>query len=113
MQPDDRIRIQHMLDSAWEVQAFVEDRTRDDLDNDRMLVLALVKAIEIIGEAASRISEETQEHYKTIPWMSIIGMRNRLVHAYYDIDLNILWATVWDDLPPLVAELEKILAAET
>jgi uncharacterized protein with HEPN domain len=111
MQQDDRIRIQHVLDSALDAQSFIDERIQDDLNQDRMLVLALVKAIEINGEAASRISEETCERYPAIPWMSIISTRNRLVHAYYDIDLNILWDTVWEELPPLVEDLQKILAA--
>ena len=74
-----------------------------------MLVFALVKAVEIVGEAASRITPETQEELDFIPWADVVGMRNRLVHAYYDINLEILWLTVRDDLPKLVAQLEPLL----
>ena len=71
------------------------------------LVLALVKEIEIIGEAASQISESTWHQWSVIPWADIIGMRNRLVHAYFDINLDILWQTIQHDLPPLIAELSQ------
>ncbi len=67
-----------------------------------MLVLALVKAIEIIGEAASQVSEETRAQLPGLPWADMIAMRHRLVHAYFDINLDILWQTVQQDLPPRV-----------
>jgi uncharacterized protein with HEPN domain len=98
-----------MLDAAREAALFIHDRTRDDLDQDRMLALSLVKLIEIIGEAASRVSEGGRSRYSQIPWANIIAMRNRLIHAYYDVDRNILWGTVIEDLPPLVRVLEDIL----
>jgi uncharacterized protein with HEPN domain len=109
MNNDDRIRLRHMLDAAQEAAAFARDEPRESLDTDRKLVLALVKGIEIIGEAASRVSEECQRKYPQIPWPQIIGMRNRLIHAYFDIDVETVWKTVKDDLPPLIAELEKII----
>jgi len=75
-------------------------------------VLALLKSIEIIGEAAVRVGNDTRAKYPALPWDDMIGMRNRLVHAYFDIDLSLLWTTVSDDLPVLIQELEKI-ARET
>jgi uncharacterized protein with HEPN domain len=98
-----------MLEAANEALGFAEGRTRKDLDDDRLLVLGLVKAIEIIGEAAYQISEETRSSLPDIPWQDIIGIRHRLVHAYFDINLNILWQTIQDDLPPLVDTLEITL----
>lgn len=77
-----------------------------------MLVLALVKSIEIIGEAASNVSLETRTKYQDISWADIIGMRHRLVHGYSEIDFDIIWLTVTDYLPPLIAALERILATE-
>jgi len=97
-----------MLDAAREAESFSQNKTRNSLDTDRKLVLALVKCIEIIGEAAAQISNQSREALPQIPWADIIGMRNRLIHAYFDINLDILWKTVVEDLPPLVAELEKI-----
>jgi uncharacterized protein with HEPN domain len=77
-----------------------------------MLVFSLVKAIEIIGEAAGQVSEIGRGNVPDIPWADIIGMRNRLVHAYYDINREILWQTVRRNLPPLVATLEHVLSGE-
>ncbi len=74
-----------------------------------MLVLSLVKEIEIIGEAAGKVTEETKNKYKTIPWLDMIDMRNHLIHLYFEVDLDILWDTVVSDLPPLIEALDKIV----
>jgi len=94
MRRDDVIRLRHMLDATEEALSFARGRSREDLRIDRQLVLALVKEVEIIGEAAYRISQETRESLQEIPWEDIIGMRHRLVHAYFDINLDILVAAV-------------------
>lgn len=107
--PDDTVRLRHMLDAAREAVSFAEGQSRSALDQNRMLVLSIVKAIEILGEAASRVSRDTQARHPQIPWANIIAMRNRLIHAYFDVDLDRVWDTVKDDLPPLVAALEPIL----
>ena len=98
-----------MLDAAREAVAFAEDRTRSGLDGDRILALALVKAIEIVGEAAATVSPQARDRYSIIPWEDIVGMRHRLVHAYFAIDMDRVWDTVIDDLPPLIEALESIL----
>ena len=109
MRKDDQVRLQHMLDAAREAMSFTQGHTRADLDQDRMLVLALVKEIEIIGEAANQVSVATREQVAAVPWADIVGMRHRLIHAYFDINLEILWQTVQHDLPPLMAALEHVL----
>jgi uncharacterized protein with HEPN domain len=109
---DDPVRLRHMLDAAREAISFAQNRTRSDLDNNRMLTLSLVKCVEIIGEAASRITTQRQNELPQIPWAQIIGMRNRLIHGYYDIKLDLVWDTITQDLPPLIAELEKIIVSE-
>ncbi len=108
----DLIRVHHMLDAATEALAFASDRTRAHLEDDRMLVLSLVKSIEIIGEAAARVSVTFRAAHPEIPWAVIVAMRNRLIHAYFDVDLDRVWDTIVDDLPPLVARLERLLAAK-
>lgn len=80
-----------MLDYVEEAVALIKGRKRDDLDNDRLLFLALLKLVEIIGEAASRVTESTRRTYPDIPWREIIGTRNRLVHGYDSVDKDILW----------------------
>jgi uncharacterized protein with HEPN domain len=113
MRRADQIRLRHMLDGATEALSFAEGKRREDLAEDRLLVLGLVKAIEIIGEAAYQVSADTRESLPQLPWEDIIGMRHRLVHAYFDINLDVLWRTVRDDLPSLVAPLEKALEEAT
>ncbi len=88
MQPEVGVRVGHMNKAAEDAMRLIADRTRADLDSDRMLLFALVRAVEIIGEAASKVSEETRSAHAEIPW-KVIGMRNRLVHAYFDIDADI------------------------
>ena len=112
MRKDDLIRIRHMVDAAKEAISFIKDRKRSDLDTNRMLVLSLVKSIEIMGEAASRVTKESRDSHPEVPWLNIIGMRNRLIHVYFDIDLDRVCDTITDDLPPVIATLEKIVQKE-
>jgi uncharacterized protein with HEPN domain len=98
-----------MLDHAREVVAFVAGKQREDLDRDRTLSLALVRLLEVIGEAAARIPAPEQIRYPQVPWAQIIGLRNRLIHGYDSVDLDVLWQIVQRDLPPLVAAIEAIV----
>ncbi|MBI5250818.1 MAG: DUF86 domain-containing protein [Desulfomonile tiedjei] len=113
MRKDDQIRLRHMLDSAREAVHFAKGKTRGDLDGDRLLALGLMKCVEIIGEAAANISNECRETLPAIPWKSILGMRNRLVHTYFEIDLDVVWYTTTVSLPPLVQIREGILAQKS
>ena len=98
-----------MRNAAIEAQGFIAGCNRQTLDSNKMLVFALVRAIEIIGEAAANVSLECRERHPQIPWANIIGMRNRLVHAYFDVDLDILWNTATTKLEPLIEQLEEII----
>jgi len=109
----DRVRLRHMLDATREARGFVLDRTRADLDRDRMLFRALVNCIEIVGEAASRVSDETRSRLPAIPWPQITGMRNRLIHAYFDISADVVWSTVTHDLALLEPHLMTALKTES
>jgi uncharacterized protein with HEPN domain len=100
-----------MLDAVREAQGFAASRSRSDLDRDRLLLLALVKEVEIIGEAASRVSAAARLEAADIPWQDIVAMRHRLIHGYFDIDLDIVWSTVTEDLRSLAVQLEKALAS--
>ena len=109
MSPDDLVRLRHMAEAADAALRFSKGRTRADLDADDMLRFALTRAIEIIGEAAGRVSAETRSQTPGIAWTVIVGMRNRLVHAYFDVDSDILWNTVAQSLPSLAGELKRIV----
>jgi uncharacterized protein with HEPN domain len=98
-----------MLAAAREARAFSHGKAEDDLARNRQLTLALLKCVEIIGEAAARVGEDTRARHPGLPWVDIIGMRNRLVHAYFDIDISLLWTTITDDLPALIRELERVV----
>ncbi|WP_295583351.1 HepT-like ribonuclease domain-containing protein [uncultured Lamprocystis sp.] len=108
MSPDDRWRISHMIEAAEDARAFVQGRQRADLDQDRMLSLALTRAVEIVGEAAAQVSAAGRAEMPGVPWQQVVGMRNRLVHAYFDINLDILWDTVELALPSLLAQLRGL-----
>ena len=107
--PKSAVRLRHMLDHAREAVSMVRGKTRADLDTDRQLNLALVRLLEIIGEAAGRISKEDQDRYSNIPWPEIVGLRNRLIHGYDEVDFDILWQIVTRDLSPLIKNLEKLV----
>lgn len=109
MSPEDATRIRHMIDAAEATQRFIAGRERDDLDNDQMLLFAILRAIEIIGEAASRVSEQARDESPSVPWSAIVAMRNRLIHAYFEVDAEIVWKTVTEEIPPLLAQLLAIV----
>jgi len=109
---DPRVALCQMRDHAREAMDLARGKTRKDLDEERVLNLALVRLLEIIGEAANRVPATDRERYAQVPWEQIIGLRHRLIHAYDRVDFDILWQIVTCDLPPLVAELEKILASD-
>jgi uncharacterized protein with HEPN domain len=105
----DVVRIRHMAEAGRDALGFCAGRSRADLGIDRMFARALVKSIEIIGEAASKVGEATKAELPDVPWADIVTMRHRLTHTYYDIDLDIVWNTAVQDLPPLVATLDRWL----
>ena len=105
----DLIRLRHMLAAAKEALEFAAGKTRMDLEKDRLHMLAIIKSIEIIGEAASKVTETFKTENSNIPWNDIINMRNRLIHAYFDVNLDIVWQTVKTDLPDLIKALEEII----
>jgi len=102
-------RLRHMLDHSREAAALVAGKKRNDLDIDRQLNLALVRLLEIIGEAASRTTEEERLLCPSIPWTQIISLRNRLIHGYDSVDFDVLWGIVSEDIPKLIAALESRL----
>ena len=111
--PPDEVRLRHMLDAARKALSFTHGRSRVDLDTDEQLALAIVRLLEIIGEAAKQVTTETRTSHPEIPWREIAGTRDRLIHGYFDVDLDVVWSIATGDLPGLVASLESILGTGT
>jgi uncharacterized protein with HEPN domain len=111
MTPDELDRLRHMRDAAAAAVTFGAGKTRVDLEKDLMLQFAIVRAVEIIGEAAARLTDATRAANAHIPWSNIIGMRNRLVHGYFDVDLDVVWSTVITDLVPLISALDTMISS--
>ncbi len=109
--PDkDRARLLHMLEAAEDALNISGGYTRADIENNKMLELALVKAVEIIGEAARNVSAETRALSPQIEWDKIVGMRHKLVHDYFRISYDVLWEVITDSLPPLIIHLERLIS---
>ena len=108
MPKDDSVRLRHMLDSAREAVELIHGKSRADLDTNRVLSLALVRLLEIVGEAASKVTTATREQTPDISWSQIVSLRHRLIHGYDTINMDILWKILTDDLPALIGQLQKI-----
>lgn len=108
--PSDEVRLRHMLDAARSVQKFCDGRTRQSLDEDEMLTRAVLHALPEIGEAASRVSEPARLLVPGMPWGQIVATRNILVHVYWGVNLEKIWRTVQDDIPPMITALESALS---
>lgn len=113
MPQGDLLYLGHMLDVSLQAISKVRGVGREDFDEDENLRLALTHLIQMIGEAARRVSAESRQKHPEIPWTDIIGMRHKVVHDYLDVDFDVVWAVVTVDLPELVAQLESIVPPES
>ena len=110
---DPMVAVYHMRDYARSARNIAQGYSRMDLDSNEMLRLSLIKAVETIGEASSRVPDDFRSQYPDIPWQRTRSLRNRLVHAYDDINFDTLWDIIQDDIPPLIQQLEELIAKET
>jgi len=99
-----------MLDAAREAHALVAGRSRADYDKDRTLRLALVRLLEVVGKAASRIAMDFRDEHPEIPWFGVVGLRNRLIHGYDDVDDDIVWRILAEDIPSLVTAVHEVIS---
>lgn len=104
-----RDRIRDILDAIAEIRKFTYDMDYEAFKSDDKSIRAVEMNFIIIGEAASQITQDIEEKYPTIPWNLMRAMRNRIVHAYFNVDEKLMWDTIQNDLPPLIPELEKLL----
>jgi len=107
-QHDGGTRLRHMPDAAQEALALIEGKPRSEVDSDRVLSSAIVRLREIVGEAANHVSESLRLQHPNIPWADIVGLRNRLIHGYDSIDMDVLWQVLNKDLPVLTQQLRVI-----
>lgn len=109
MSKTDERCLHHMLDAAQEAVAFMKGRARAELQSDRMLALSVAKDIEILGEAACRVSSATRALLPQFPWDRAISMRHRLVHGYFKIEFDVVWSAVQQDLPLMIEVIESLI----
>ena len=102
-------RLEHILIAIGNVQKFLEGKTFEDICQDKILFYAVVKNIEIVGEAANNLTKEMQVQHPEVQWKDVISMRHVLVHDYYSIDARTAWQTAQENLPQLKEQIEKIL----
>ncbi|MDE2819071.1 MAG: DUF86 domain-containing protein [Chloroflexota bacterium] len=101
-----------MLEAAQKIRDLVDGRSRQSFDDNELLQLALRYLVLVVGEAAYHVSRKRKARYPGIPWAKIIGMRHHLVHGYSDVDLNVLWIAATENVPPLIADLTKLMDEE-
>jgi uncharacterized protein with HEPN domain len=106
----DGIRMRHMREAAAAAVEMAAGHDRPELSRNVVLAMALTRCLEILGEAASKVSPETRLRFSAIPFVKIVSMRNRLIHAYFDVDLDVVWTTVSEDLPALLPALDAALS---
>lgn len=112
MARSEALYLQDIVESVSIVARFVADKTFEDLVNDLMFQDALVRRLEIMGEAAAHLSRPLKERHPSIAWSDIVGFRNYAIHAYFSIDLSIIWSTAIDDVPDLGPAIEQVLIEE-
>lgn len=112
MRAEDRVRILHMVEACEALQRFTVGRERNALVQDEMLLFAVVRAVEIVGEAASKVTQETRDTHPHIPWRAIVGMRNRLVHAYFEINVDMVWVAATQEIPLLLSQLRLLVTPQ-
>ena len=111
MRQDD-LYLLDMLVAARKAARFAADVTYSQFERSDLHQNAIIKVVEIVGEAASRVSEVTKEAHPEVPWQEIVGLRNRIVHAYFEIDLELIWQIVHEDVPVLIDRLEQMVPPE-
>lgn len=109
MKSKDRIIIQKIINYISDVQIYIKDMSAMEFLDDKKTITACAFTVSQIGELTKEISKETQEKYKAIPWKSIKGMRNKIVHDYENVDLSVLWATMKQSLPELKEKLKEVI----
>ncbi len=109
MKKDDTVYLRHILDSIKQIEEYLRGVSKEKFMKSRLLQDGVVRQLEIIGEASRNLSEELCQRHSEVPWKQIIGMRNRIIHEYFDVDLEIVWEVAEKDLPDLKTQIQAIL----
>jgi uncharacterized protein with HEPN domain len=105
----DELRLRHVLDAAERISDYLSGIERDSFLSNRLLQDAVVRNLEIIGEACVNLTSELREANAHVPWQKVSAIRNRLVHGYFDVDVGVVWQTVKDSLPPFLEQVRVLL----
>ena len=108
----DRVYLQHILDSILAIQKFIKGVSKKNFLKNRLIQSAVLRELEIIGEATKNLSREVKKKYSEIPWKKIAGMRDKLIHAYFGVDLDLVWETIKEEIPKLERKIREILRKE-
>lgn len=106
------IYLQDIVEAINRIESYVRDTTRSQFKTDRMRFDAVVRNLEVTGEAVKRVPDSIRENYPSVAWRKIAGLRDRLIHAYFDIDIDIIWDVVQSELPILKNEIQRILGEQ-
>lgn len=109
MKKDDTVYLRHILDAIHRIESYIHGVSKGEFLNNNLLQDGVVRQLEIIGEATRNLSDEFREEHSDVPWKQIIGLRNRIVHAYFDIDFEITWTIIQVDIPSLKPRIEAYL----
>ncbi|MFW6120074.1 MAG: DUF86 domain-containing protein [Petrotogales bacterium] len=112
MSKNDDAYLHHILDSISKIKDFTENIDKNKFKNNELVQSAVIRQIEIIGEATKKVSDKTKANYPDVPWRDIAGMQDRLIHGYFGVDIDAVWDTIQRDIPKLRKDIEKILDKE-
>jgi len=113
MKKDNLAFVKHIRDSIDKISLYTQNISQDTFINNTMIQDAVLRQIEVIGEASRNISEDFMEKYQDVPWKRMIGMRNKVIHDYFGVNLSIVWSAVKNEIPPLKSFIDKIIVDET
>jgi uncharacterized protein with HEPN domain len=109
MMKDDSVYLHHIIDAFMQIEYYIDGVSHEEFLSNKLLQDGVIRQLEVMGEAARNLSDDLRNEYPQVPWRQMIGLRNRMIHAYFNVNLQIIWEIVQGDLPDLKRETESIL----